>query len=135
MDKSSKEWDSHELRNFGLIMGAMLILFFGLLLPWIWGFAFPLWPWGLGGVFCGWGLVAPKTLAPVHSAWMRLAHVLGWINTCLMMSLVFYLLILPTGLVMRLLGRDPMKRGFDANVQSYRVESKPAPLENLERPF
>lgn len=135
MDKPTRELDSHELRNFGLIMGTMLILFFGLLLPWIWGFAFSLWPWVLGGIFCGWGLVVPKTLAPVHSAWMTLAHILGWINTCLMMSLVFYLLILPTGLVMRLFGWDAMKRGFDAGAQSYRVESKPALPENLERPF
>jgi hypothetical protein len=61
------------------------------------------------------GLAAAAWLAPHHLAWlyrpwMRFAAALGWANTTLLLTLVFYLIVTPTGVVMRLLGRDPMQR-------------------------
>ena len=55
--------------------------------------------------------------------------------TPLIMSIVFYGLFMPMGLLMRLFGKDAMARKLDSNVESYRVESKMSPVKNLERPF
>lgn len=127
--------NKHELRNFGLLMGALLSLLFGLLLPWLWDARWPVWPWAVGVVFVLWGLLVPSTLAPVWRVWMKLAHVLGWINTRILLGLVFYVVVLPLAGALRVVGRDPMARRFDAAAVSYRVPSQPADRHNLEKPF
>ena len=53
-------------------------------------------------------LVAPRLLTPIYRAWMRLAEVLGWINTRILLTLIFYLVVTPIGVVMRLFGRSPL---------------------------
>ena len=124
-----------ELRNFALVTSAMLILFFGLLLPWLWDAAFRLWPWIAAAVLVTWGLLLPASLAPAYHLWMKFAHVLGWINTRLILSIIFFLIFLPFGFIMRLLGNDPMVRRFDVKTNSYRVKRAPIPHENMEKPF
>ncbi len=49
-------------------------------------------------------------LRPVFKLWLKVAHAIGWFNTQLLLSIVFMLLFIPTGLVMRLFRKDPMKR-------------------------
>lgn len=126
---------SKELRNFALVTGTMFIVFFGLLLPWLWNAAFPAWPWILAVILGLWGILLPATLAPIHWAWMKLAHGLGWVNTRIILSAVFFLLFFPFGVVMRLMGKDPMSRHFDKNVGSYRVHSMSFSINKMEKPF
>ena len=137
MDKTqdSSKVSIKELRQFGVIMGVFIVLFFGLLIPWIWGLSFSTWPWIIASVFAGVALVLPVVLKPIYSVWMKLAHVLGWINTRLLLSLVFYLIILPIGVILRLSGKDPMHRKLDPELQTYRVKSKQPSIDHLEKPF
>jgi hypothetical protein len=127
--------DNKELRNFALVTGAMFIVFFGLLLPWLWNAAFPAWPWILAIVLGLWGSLLPATLAPVHRVWMKLAHGLGWINTRIILSAVFFLLFFPFGVIMRLVAKDPMARCLDKDADSYRVRSALSPVKKMEQPF
>ncbi len=53
---------------------------------------------------------APFLLRPVFELWMKLAHAVGWFNTQVILTVVFILIIIPTGLIMKLLRKDPMKR-------------------------
>jgi len=53
-------------------------------------------------------LIAPVMLAPVYRWWMRFAEILGWINTRILLILIFYLVVTPLGLVMRLFRRPPL---------------------------
>tara|TARA_B100000315_G_scaffold21794_1_gene19038 strand:- start:97 stop:492 length:396 start_codon:yes stop_codon:yes gene_type:complete len=53
---------------------------------------------------------SPIILRPVFKLWLKVAHAIGWFNTQLLLSIVFILIFTPTGLVMRLLQKDPMKR-------------------------
>ncbi|MCI0557030.1 MAG: SxtJ family membrane protein, partial [Nitrososphaera sp.] len=64
-----------------------------------------------------------------------IGHVLGWINSRIILGFIFYVMILPIGLIMRLFGRDPMRRRFENRASSYRVQSKNQPNDHLERPF
>ncbi|GAB4337901.1 MAG: hypothetical protein Kow0089_09490 [Desulfobulbaceae bacterium] len=127
--------EKKELRNFGLITGAMVVLFFGLLVPWFFGREFARWPWITGGILAAWGLALPRTLRPVYIVWMTIGHWLGWINTRIILTLLFYLLILPVGVIMRLFGKDPLARSFDPGRQSYRVESSAPDKTHMERPY
>ena len=123
-----------ELRKFGLVTAIFLIIFFDGLIPWIWDITPPAWPIIAAAVLSFFALVRPLWLNPFYRVWMRLANVLGWINTRIILSLIFFLVVLPTGLIMRL-SRDPMRRKWDKAVTSYRIESKQPKTENLKRPY
>ncbi len=52
----------------------------------------------------------PIILRPVFQLWLKVAHAVGWFNTQVLLSIVFILVFIPTGLVMRLFRKDPMRR-------------------------
>jgi hypothetical protein len=54
------------------------------------------------------GLLIPTRLGPVQRGWMRFALLLSRVTTPLLMGLIYYLVITPTGLIMRALGRNPL---------------------------
>ncbi len=53
---------------------------------------------------------SPIILRPVFKLWLKVAHAVGWFNTQLLLSIVFILMFIPIGLIMRLFRKDPMKR-------------------------
>jgi hypothetical protein len=53
---------------------------------------------------------SPLTLRPVFRLWLKVAHIIGKINTQILLTVIFVLIFVPAGLLMRLLGKDPMKR-------------------------
>jgi hypothetical protein len=123
-----------ELRNFGLIVGGI----FGALAIWPWvirGGNVRLWMLGLAVMLILPALAAPRVLAPAHRAWMALGSALGWVNTRLVLGLIFFGLITPMGLVLRLTRRDPMQRAFDPNATTYRVPRRPRPGAHMLRQF
>jgi uncharacterized protein involved in cysteine biosynthesis len=73
----------------------------------------------LSALFFGAGLVIPFALKPVYILWMKLAFVLGWINTRILLILIFYLVFTPVGLLMRVLGKDHLERKIEKNKASY----------------
>ena len=52
----------------------------------------------------------PIILRPVFKLWLKIAHAVGWFNTQILLSIVFILIFIPIGLIMRMLRKDPMKR-------------------------
>ena len=68
-------------------------------------------------------LFAPAISRRFHILWMGLAHILGYINSHILLTLVFYLLFVPYNLVARLVGRDPLTRR-QAKRESYWVPRK-----------
>ncbi len=129
------ELDRAGLRQFGLVTGGIVAALFGLFFPWLLETGIPIWPWVAGGVLAVWALTAPNSLKPIYRLWMRFGLLLSRVTTPLILGIVFFLVFLPVALIMKLLGRDPMARSFDAKARSYRVPSRKAPRENLERPF
>ncbi len=101
----------------------------------------PLWPprmpsfyWLAGaGAWLVAALVYPKGLAPLYKAWMAFGHVLGWINTRAILGLVFFVIVMPIGLVMRLFGKDPLRLRRSA---SYWIgRDKPLDPQSLRNQF
>lgn len=129
------ELDSKGLRNFGLTTGLIAGILFGLIIPWLFGQRLPIWPWVLLAVLVVWALLAPSTLRPVYRGWMRLGLMISRVTTPLILGIVFYIVVMPFGLVRRVLGRDPMSRAFDPEISSYRVESETTSREYLEHPY
>ena len=65
------------------------------------------------------GLCEPRVLRPVYVVWMAAVLPIGWIVSHLLIAALFYLVITPIGLTMRLCGRDPMERRFEPTAKSY----------------
>ena len=125
-----------ELRQFGLLFGAILVLLFGLLLPFLIGYSFPLWPWVVALLFTALALLAPTALRPFNRGWMRFGLIAAFINTRIIMFVLYYALFVPTGLAMKLFGRDALVRTTGGKTtDSYRVASAVRPNDHFERPY
>lgn len=133
-----------ELRSFGFLFAAFFVLVAGVVIPMIrqdLGALFsgldlwPRWPWAVGLVISAWAAVHPASLYLLHRPWMVFADVAGWVNTRIILVLLFYVLILPIGFIMRLFGYDPMQRKIDKDLQSYRKLCKPQDREHMRHPY
>lgn len=131
---SIPDLDRKGLREFGVVTGGIVAVLFGLFFPWLLERAFPLWPWVIFGVLGAWALVVPLTLRPLYRGWMRLGLLLSKITTPVIMGLVFYVVITPFALVLKLTGKDAMRRKFDDRV-TYRVTREKIRENSLEHPY
>ena len=129
------ELDKKGLREFGLIGGAIVAILFGLGLPITRHHSLSILPWRIAGVLWIWALVAPATLNLVYQIWMRIGLVLGWIQIRVILGVVFYIIIVPMGLMKRLLNQDSWARGFQSNLPTYRQSSRIKTKETMEKPF
>ena len=127
-----------DLRKFGFIMGGMFALIFGGLFPWVMdktSATWPVWPFIVMAVFWVLALILPESLRKVNEIWIKVGNVLGWINSRIILGVMFYLLIFPIGLLLKVFGKDAMNRKLDANSDSYRRITKPRDRKHLEKPF
>jgi saxitoxin biosynthesis operon SxtJ-like protein len=129
------ELDRKGLRDFGLTTGAIVAGLFGAFFPWVLERAYPIWPWIVLGVLGCWALIAPDSLRPVYRGWMKVGLLLSKVTTPIVMGAIFFLIIVPVGLIMRVMKRDPMRRSFQRDMASYRIESEQPPKNHLEKPF
>lgn len=129
------ELSSKDLREFGLVTGAIFAGLFGLLFPWLLEHSFPLWPWIVFAALAVPALVAPRSLKPVYRAWMRFGLLISRFTTPLILGIVFYLIITPTGLFRRMIGKDAMEKTPDKDCETYRISSRKPSVKNMERPF
>lgn len=127
--------DRKGLREFGLTTGGIVAVLFGLIFPWLLERPIPRWPWVIFGVLALMALVAPMALRPVYTGWMKFGLFMSRIMTPLIMGIVFYLVVTPMGLVLRLIGKDFMARRLREPGTTYRIESEATPPKRLEKPF
>lgn len=86
--------------------------------------------------FAFFAATAPMALLPLYRLWVKFAMGLAWFNTRLLLGMVFYLVMTPIGLIMRLLGKDPMTRKMDPEAKSYWIKKKPRQdLNHYEKQF
>lgn len=76
--------------------------------------------------------IIPLLLKPIYIFWMKLAFILGWVNTRLILSILFYLILTPIGLGMRLLGVDLLDRKIDKSRDSYWIKREKKSFNTLD---
>lgn len=123
-----------QLRDFGLLIGIVLPVLIGWLLPALHGHPFRSWTLWPAIPAISLGLLAPRALVWPYRGWMALGHALGWVNGHLILGALFVLVLQPIAFVMRLTGHDPLRRRRTASVSSYR-EIRPDTAVNLTRIF
>jgi len=124
-----------ELRRFGLTVGGVF-LGLGVLSRFRGHEVAPLVLWSLGVLLVAPALVAPRVLAPVQRVWMRAGALLGEVNSRIILTVFFYVVIAPFGLVMRRI-RDPLDRSWqDGRTSNWiRRERVPVDRSRYERQF
>ena len=123
-----------QLRSFGLIVAAGFAVI-GLWPAVFRGQHFRTWALVLSAALLIPALVRPSVLRPFFRGWMLVGHCLGWVNTRIILSLLFFLLFTPISFVMRLMGRDSMARKSNPNVDTYRQPKAPRPASHLKHQF
>ncbi len=113
-----------EVRQFGLTVGIILGLLGGLFFlrqrdyyPYFLILSFML-------LFLG--LTSPILLKPIQKIWMTLAVSIGWVMTRVILSLLFYLVVTPIGILVKMLGKSLLDTKFDTNEDSYWIAREPA---------
>jgi len=123
--------DKKELRKFGLVLAVVILLLWWLFSPSL------AWQWlaGIELVVVLAALLIPVTLTPVHWLLTKVSHAISKVLNPLILGIVFYLMVTPMGVVMRLFGYDPMRIRHEAENGSYRKTSAQHASEHFERPF
>jgi hypothetical protein len=121
-------------RTFGLVMAGALVVF-GLLNAWHHGQHGRLWPWMLiaAVLFLAAAALSPSSLRPLNRQWMKLGLLLHKIVNPIIMGLLFYGTIYPTGLVVRLRGNDLLRLKRDPAADSYWIARVPGPAPETMR--
>ncbi len=123
-----------EGRKFGLTVGIAFLLLGGVS-RWRGHDMVPLVLWSLGGALTLGGLLVPSLLGPVYRAWMKLALLLSKVTTPIFMGAVYFLVITPMGALMRLVGRNPLKRHAAGSGYWIAREPRSDQSESLRRQF
>jgi hypothetical protein len=123
-----------ELRQFGFLVGGVFAVI-GLWPIVFHGESPRLWAMILGSLLIVLGAVVPQSLKQVHLGWMKVGHVLGSINTTIILGIIYYLLITPMGIVMRLMGKDSMHRALAKETTTYRVVRAPRSPQHMRNQF
>lgn len=128
----AKKFDSaspSEQRKFGILM-AVCIGLLGTFRWWKHGFTeVPVYFFGLAAAFLVLGLIAPLLLRPVLMVWMKFAEALNWLVTRILLTVAFCVLIVPTRVVMKIAGKDPLKRAWDPAAATYWEDAEDQPKE------
>ena len=104
--------------------GILFFIVFMLISIWPLVYEGPLriWPIPIALLFLILGLINSKLLNPLNILWMKIGVLLGTVVSPIVLGILFFLVVTPTGLIMRALGKDLLSKKFDENRNSYWIK-------------
>ena len=109
--------EKSDIRNFGITLGIILLLISGFLF-WKEKESYQIFS-GIGITLTLIAIAIPSVLKPVYWMWMIFGIILGWFMTRVILSLLFYIIITPIGLTLRLFGKQFLELRWDKSKESY----------------
>ena len=97
------------LRDFGILLGIAFPFLIGWIFPIIYGHDFKLWTLCIGIPSLIIGIIYPKLLYYPYRIWIKIGDILGYINSHVILGIVFFIVLLPISIVMKLFGYDPLR--------------------------
>jgi hypothetical protein len=119
-------------QSFGIIFSIVFLIV--ALYPLTDSQEFHLWAAIVSAIFLLLAFAAPKTLILPNKLWFKFGMLLGSFVAPIVMALVYFVTVLPTGLIMRLLGKDLLKQKLDKNAKSYWIE-RSEPMGSMKNQF
>ena len=98
------------LREFGFLVGIGLPVLLGWIFPLLGGHRFRYWTLWIGSPLLFVAIFKPIFLYYPYKTWMKLGHVLGWVNSKVILGLVFIFVLQPIAFIMKSFGYDPLKK-------------------------
>jgi hypothetical protein len=120
-------------RSFGLVFAAVFALI-GLVPLWD-GAPLRFWALGVAAIFALIAFIRPALLKPLNLIWFKFGMLLHKIVNPIIMGLLFYVTIMPIGLIMRLFGKDVLSLRIDKNRPSYWVHREPLESNSMRNQF
>ena len=112
------------LREFGLMFSLLFPLFFGILIPNIYGHEYREWAFWVGSIFLILAIISPKILYLPYQLWMKLGFILGYINSKIIFGIIFYFVVTPIGILTRAFNYDPLNLKLSRRQKSYKEYTK-----------
>jgi hypothetical protein len=119
-------------KSFGVVFSIVFLIV--ALYPLINSEGLRIWALSISAIFLLLAYVAPKILNLPNKLWFKFGILLGSIIAPIVMALVYFITVLPTGIIMRLLGKDLLKQKLDKNTKSYWIERK-EPMGSMKNQF
>lgn len=110
-------------RAFGLVFAGAFLLIAGS--PLFHGETPRWWAAGIAALFALAALLKPVLLARLNRLWIKLGMLLGKVVSPIALGILFYGVLTPIGVVMRLAGKDPLRLKFDPGAKSYWIPREP----------
>lgn len=111
-------------RSFGFVFATVFLIV--ALFPLLGGGEPRWWAIAVSAAFLAAALLVPAVLAPLNRLWFKFGMLLHRVVSPLILGFLFYLVVLPVGLLLRLFGKRVVERGFDRSARSYWIERTPA---------
>ncbi len=124
---------NRQLRDFGFLIGFGLPLIIGWLIPSVTGHAFRAWTLWISIPTLVIGVLSPRILQKPYQIWIQLGHLLGYVNSRIILGIVFLVVLQPIAFVMKAFGYDPL-RSKKSNLVSFK-ERKEGSKVDLTRIF
>ena len=112
-----------QLREFGFLLGLAFPILIGWILPAISGHIFRTWTLWVGIPILILGILKPRMLFYPYKGWIELGNALGWVNSRIILGLVFIVFLQPIALIMRAFGYDPLRKKQDNEI-TYREDNQ-----------
>ena len=119
-------------KSFGIVFSIVFLIV--ALYPLIDSEGLRIWALIISAIFLLLAFIAPNTLSLPNKLWFKFGILLGSIIAPIVMALVYFLTVLPTGLIMRLLGKDLLKQKLDKDAKSYWIE-RSEPMGSMKNQF
>ena len=119
-------------RNFGLVFFMVFLIIS--LWPLTYEEPIRIWSVTVSLVFLILGLIKPKLLAPLNKLWFKFGMILGAIVAPVVMGVVFFLVITPIGLFMKIIGKDLLKKKYDKKKATYWI-IRGKPVSTMKQQF
>ncbi len=134
LNQETTKVQPQQLRSFGLLVGGVLTIIA------LWPLVIrqePLRMWAivLGGMLILGALLQPLWLRPLFTGWMTIGPVLGFINTRIILSIGFFLVFTPIGLIRRMMGKDSLHRKLEPTLSTYRTTRQPRHGDHMRKQF
>ena len=97
------------LREFGILITFVFPFLIGWLLPLLGGHSFRTWTLWISFPAFTLAILRPSLLLYPYRAWMKIGYILGWVNSRIILGLVFLIVLQPIALIMRTFGYDPLR--------------------------
>ena len=108
-----------KLKEFGFLIGIAFPIIFGWIFPALRGHSFKIWTICISIPFLILAILRPNLLFYPYKVWMRIGNILGFINSHVILGIIFFIVLQPIALIMKILNHDPL-RMKKINQKSYR---------------